>query len=81
MNTFGVTFFIEDEEGRYIRTEEVHEQRAYDIECVKKLLEKAGMELIGVYDDYTNKVYSETTERMTFVAREKAVPGKVYQNE
>lgn len=78
INEFGVTFFIEDEDGRYFRTEEVHHQKVYDIEKVKKLLEEAGMELIGVYDDYTDKPYGDTTERMTFVAREKAVEGKVY---
>ncbi len=79
-NEFQVTFFIEDEDGRYFRTEEVHYQKAYQVEQVKALLEEAGMELVGVYDDYTDALYSETTERMTFVAREKAVPGKIYQD-
>lgn len=78
INEFGVTFFIEDEDGKYFRTEEVHHQKAYTVEEVKALLGEAGMELVGIYDDYTDKPYSETTERMTFVAREKAVEGKTY---
>ncbi|MGL5676930.1 MAG: class I SAM-dependent DNA methyltransferase [Cellulosilyticaceae bacterium] len=77
-NEFGVTFFIEDEDGKYVRTEEVHHQKAYTVEDVTMLIEEAGMELVGVYDDYTDKAYSDTTERMTFVARERAVEGKVY---
>ena len=80
INEFGVTFFIEDEDGKYFRTEEVHHQKAYDVETVKRLIEEAGMELVGIYDDYTDTLYNEKTERMTFVAREKAVNGKVYND-
>ena len=70
INEFVVNFFIKNEQGHYMRTEEYHYQRAYSIEKIKELLDQAGLELIGVYDDYTNKPYHENTSRATFVARE-----------
>ena len=78
VNEFSVSFFIQDEDGRYTRTEEVHYERAYTVQTIKSLLEEAGMELIAVYDDYTNDEYHNETIRATFVAREKAVANKVY---
>lgn len=78
VNEFGVTFFIQDEDGKYDRCEEVHYQRAYSLERIKALLEEAGLELLEVYDDYSQKLADEETQRATFVAREKQVAGKVY---
>lgn len=78
INEFSVSFFIQDEEGRYTRTEEMHYERAYQIEKIKSLLAQAGMELIGVYDDYTEASYHDETIRATFVAREKATSNKIY---
>lgn len=78
INEYSVTFFIEDEDGKYIRAEEVHHQRAYTVERIKALLEEAGMELVGVYDDYTKAAYHEASERVTFIAKEKHVEGKLY---
>ena len=65
-------------DGRYDRFEEVHYQKAYDVERIKALLDTAGMELVAVYDDYTTKPCDTSTFRATFVAREKQVEGKVY---
>ncbi|MDA3734158.1 class I SAM-dependent methyltransferase [Niameybacter massiliensis] len=78
INEFYVSFFVQDEDGRYDRFEEVHYQKAYSIECIKQIIEKAGLELVAIYDDYTHKSYNEETLRATFVAREKQVDGKVY---
>ena len=70
MNEFIVNFFIQNEEGTYERTEEEHYQRAYELEHIKRLLKEAGLELLAVYDDYSDLPYTEQTERATFVARE-----------
>lgn len=78
INEFGVNFFIQDEDGRYTRTEEIHYEKAYTIETIKGLLEKAGLELVGIYDDYSDKPWQEETLRATFVAREKYQDGKIY---
>lgn len=71
INEFEVSFFIQDEDGRYDRTVENHYQRAYSIERMKGLIEEAGLELIGVYDEYSFEPLKEDSVRATFVAREK----------
>jgi SAM-dependent methyltransferase len=78
LNEFCVNFFIETEEGLYERTEEVHYQKAYTIETIKRLLDEAGMELVAIYDDYTMTPYHEKSQRATFVAKEKKQSGKWY---
>lgn len=78
MNEYSVSFFIQDEDGRYTRTEEVHYEKAYTIEKIRNLLEKAGMELLGVYDEYTHNPCHEKTIRATFVAKEKENGKKLY---
>lgn len=78
INEFSVNFYIQDEAGKYERTEEVHYQKAYTVEKITELLNKAGLELVGVYDDYTSKAYDEKTLRATFIAREKRQEGKFY---
>ena len=71
INEFIVNFFIKDKKDKYKRTEECHYQRAYTIEEIKHLLEQAQLELIGIYDDYSEVAYHEKALRATFVARER----------
>ncbi|ONI46212.1 methyltransferase [Candidatus Epulonipiscium fishelsonii] len=77
-NEFYVSFFIQDRDKRYTRTEEFHYQRAYTINQIRRLLEVAGLEIINVYDNYTSEYYNDTTTRATFVAKEKPSPNKKY---
>lgn len=79
INEFNVNFFIKDENGKYERTEEVHYQKAYSVDIIKTLLNEAGLELLAVYDDYTDKKYNDTTIRATFIAREMRHAGKYYE--
>lgn len=55
INEYDLTLFIENEEGSFDRYEEVHEQRAYDIETVTDLIKKAGLELVAVKGDKERK--------------------------
>ena len=71
INEYTVSFFIENEEGTYDRTVEEHYEKVYSIEKMKSLIEAAGLELIGVYDEYSFNAINEKTQRATFVAREK----------
>ena len=48
-----LAFFIKEEDGRFTRFEEVHQQRAYTEKEVLKMLKKAG---------FTNAVQSEDVE-------------------
>lgn len=70
MNIYGLTLFLPREDGLYEKTEEVHYQKAYSEEKIKELLEKAGMEVVAVYDAYTKNPPSAKSGRLTFVARE-----------
>lgn len=89
MNEYQVTIFVKtDGEGNsnhknannlYEKFSETHYQRAYPIEMIKGFLEEAGMEFIGVYEDYTETAPTETTERVCFLAREKFQQGKEYK--
>ncbi len=67
--TFDLTFFEKDE-AVYYRYDETHYERAYTIEEITSLLEKAGMEVVGVYDNLTFNPPEDKSERIFFVARE-----------
>ncbi|ONI44923.1 methyltransferase [Candidatus Epulonipiscioides gigas] len=70
INEFAVTFFIKEENDLYKKTEEFHYQKAYEIEQIKTLLEKAGLIVLGIFDNYTNTPCTDTTTRATFIAKE-----------
>ncbi|MBQ8184422.1 MAG: methyltransferase domain-containing protein [Lachnospiraceae bacterium] len=74
INEYDLTLFIEEEEGLYRKYEEVHYQRAYELRRIRELLEEAGMELIAVYEAFTEQMPSEETERVYFLAREQGKP-------
>lgn len=68
--TFDLTFFEKDEEV-YYRYDETHFERAYTVDEITKLLTKAGLEVVGVYDNLSFNPPNEKSERIFFVAREK----------
>ncbi len=67
--TFDLTFFEKDEDV-YYRYDETHYERAYSIDEIKTLLEKAGMEVVGVYDNLSFNAPVDKSERIFFVAKE-----------
>lgn len=69
INEYEVTFFIKDEDGRYTKMVENHYQRAYEDTTVRKLLEEAGLKIVDVYDDYSFKEPTATTERLTYIVK------------
>ena len=71
INQYDLTLFIKEENNLYRKYEETHFQRAYEVEKVKKLLEKAGMEFVTVYDAFTHEERKENSERIYIIAREK----------
>lgn len=70
INEYEVTIFIENDQGTFDKTREVHHERGYKVEEVKALLDKAGMKLEAIYHDQSFEPVKDTTERMYFVARE-----------
>ena len=71
MAYFYLTLFEEGEDGRYTRTEMTQTERCYTMDEMKKMLERAGFELIGVYSDYDLTPAEEEDERWYFVCRNK----------
>jgi SAM-dependent methyltransferase len=73
MNYLYLTLFQEDKEsgdGTYRRFDELHEQRAYEIDEVKKALEEAGMEFVTAFNAFTENPPMEDSERVYIIARE-----------
>lgn len=71
INEYGLTIYLEGEDGRYDRFEEMHFERCYDPETVVGLLEKAGMEFLCMTDGFSNCPPNADSQRIVFLAREK----------
>ncbi|MGT2887810.1 class I SAM-dependent methyltransferase [Streptococcus didelphis] len=64
-----LTFFIKNEDGRFTRYDEVHEERTYDILTYDILLEQAGFKSFKLYADFEDKAPTDTSKRWFFVAQ------------
>ena len=72
INEYYVNFFVKDEEtGLYDRIEECHYEKAYDIEEIKELINKSGMDFVAAFDAFTFNEPNEKSERICIVAMEK----------
>lgn len=78
INVYELALFLPREDGLYEKCEEEHVQRAYSLDRIKEMIDKAGMELVAVYDAYTCEPADENSERLTFVVREH---GKTAEND
>lgn len=65
---FYITFFTQDGEGKYIRFDEVHFEKAYYMEKVLELLGEASFNEVHIFDGITFDKPHEKSERLTFVA-------------
>lgn len=70
INEYDLTLFIKEKDDLYRRYEETHYQRAYELDTVRCLLEKAGMEFVAAYDAFTREPIKEDSERIYVIARE-----------
>ncbi len=79
-NRYLITIYdpVPEEEGVFERIDELHVQKAYAPETVRKLIEKAGLEFVAVYDAFTFDGPKDDSERLYFIAREKRQEGKLY---
>jgi len=58
INEYALTLFIKDEEtGQFDRTEEYHYQRSYSRNEIKRLLDKAGFEILENYEEDMRMYY------------------------
>jgi ubiquinone/menaquinone biosynthesis C-methylase UbiE len=72
MNEYQLTLFVQSQEDPdlYRRYQEVHRQKAYTLEKIKTLIEKAGLRYVAAYDAYTKKAPMYTSGRVCVIAQE-----------
>lgn len=70
INEYDLTLFIKEKDNLYRKYEETHFQKAYTLEKVKELLEKAGMKFVAAYDAFTRDAVKEDSERIYVIAKE-----------
>ena len=71
INEYYVNFFIEDEKtGLYERIEEVHYEKAYSIETIRRLLTESGIEFVCAYDAFTFDEPKKDSERIYIISKE-----------
>jgi ubiquinone/menaquinone biosynthesis C-methylase UbiE len=61
-------FFVKENDN-YSRFSEEFSERAYTSEQIEKALQKAGLEIVEIFDDMTENPVSDTTERAIYVTR------------
>lgn len=61
-----LTFFNEDDDGRYVRTHETHFERTYPIEEWTQLLKQTGFNNIKISADFGRNEINEKTTRWFF---------------
>ena len=68
---FHLSIFEELPDGGYRRSDEHQVERCYTMDEITSALEKAHMELVGVWSDFDFSTPTDTTERWYFCARAK----------
>lgn len=81
---YEVSVFEEEEDGRYRRSDELHEQRAYSSREVEEMLLEGGLQDIRFYDgesyaELRTEEEREAADRWFIRAREKRKEGKYYE--
>lgn len=70
LNEYDLTLFIKEKEGLYRKYEEVHYQKAYSLDEIRRALKEAGLEFVECYDAFTREKPGEDSERVYVIARE-----------
>ena len=63
-----LTFFVKEEDGRFTRRDELHEERTYPIATFEKLLKEADFSKVQVYADFGDQAPTDESLRWFFVA-------------
>lgn len=70
INEYDLTLFIREEGDLYRKYEEIHYQKVYDLDTVRRLLKAAGMEFVAAYDAFAKEPVKADSERIYIIARE-----------
>lgn len=64
-----LTFFVQNEDGKFDRVDELHKERTYELETYLRMLENAGFSSIEVYADFIDSEPNEKSRRWFFVCQ------------
>ena len=70
LNYIDLNVFVKEEEDLYRKFTEQHVQRGYELEEMKRLIEKSGLAFLAAFDDYTLKPAGQDSERIVILAKE-----------
>lgn len=76
INEYDVTFFVEEDDGRFRKFTETHWQKGYELAEIKMLIEQAGMVFLGAMDADTKEAVTKGSERIYVTAREAGKSGE-----
>lgn len=62
-----LTFFVQGEDGKFEREDELHQERTYPLETYRLMLENAGFTKIEVFADFIDSEPNEKSRRWFFV--------------
>lgn len=72
INEYELSLFIKEQDSDlYRKYQEMHYQKAYDLEAIKGFVEESGLEYITAYDAFTRNQPTGESERIYVIAREK----------
>lgn len=68
-----IIFFLQQENGLYQKVTESHVERVYEPELLQLWLQLAGFDILGVYQELSEKALNEDSHRAVFVARRREI--------
>ncbi len=71
INEYCLTLFLQEDGDLYRRCDEIHYQRAYEPEEIRRAAAEAGMEFVTAYDAFSKQAPREESERIYVVLRER----------
>ena len=72
INEYELSLFIrENDSDLYRKYQEMHYQKAYELDTIKGLVEESGLEFVAAFDAFTRNKPTEISERVYVVARER----------
>lgn len=70
LNEYVLTMYLRAEDDLYERCEETHLQRAYSLEKIRELIEKAGLQFEAAYEAFSKEAPKKDSGRIYVIARE-----------
>jgi hypothetical protein len=72
INEYELSLFIKEQDSDlYRKYQEMHYQKAYELDTIKRLVEESGLEFVAAFDAFTRNKPTDVSERVYVVARER----------